>query len=470
MDKYYCVFDFIAKAIGYLDNVPSFDEYSCKNSSWHSKICDEIYDFIPEIYDKSHQEMIILKNSIVESEEMLENLEYLLEKFVKDNDEFKIIKLLQMLDESLEAVIKDRLRFIDEYIEMKSLNNNIDETGVLVLPFYRCSWQRNSRSSQHGYTINHYLQNIYCIMKYELKDLEIKNIVVDDSLFYHAKKDGVLKIGISPVTCEEVISEIKEYTDESGTQYFYLDGIENRNLIRSKVTNIVKKAKNMNIDILVFPEMLGFSEIYKDIRDLLSNNIIEKYSPLIVMPSIWENGRNACDVIIDDAALVITQAKQKPMIFNGKKEFIIPDRILYVIHTPLIGRICVLICKDMLILDYLDIILKQVQASLLIVPSFTTGSYDFQNAFDRCKAYDCDVVWINSCAAHHLNSSKISNFNCVGTVLKSGKQSNEKDNFPRGGNYCINDMKKCRDNICLFESEIALDKFSLFNDRKEELL
>lgn len=98
MDKHNYIFDFIAKAIGYLDNGLSFDEYSCKDSSWHSKICDEIYDFIPEIYDKKHQEVIILKNSIIESEEILENLEDLLKKFVKDNEKFKIIKLLQMLD------------------------------------------------------------------------------------------------------------------------------------------------------------------------------------------------------------------------------------------------------------------------------------------------------------------------------------------------------------------------------------
>lgn len=149
--------------------------------------------------------------------------------------------------------------------------------------------------------------------------------------------------------------------------------------------------------------------------------------------------------------------------FNNMIEYIIPDKKIYIIHAPGIGRTCIAICKDFLENQYLNFLLEDIKADLIIVPSFSTGSYDFTNQISKCKSYDTDVIWINSCSAKHLTNRKNKNFEIIGEILKSGKNSGEETFFKT--NNC---NKICDKGICIFENEIQLEynyERNIYNDK-----
>ena len=54
--------------------------------------------------------------------------------------------------------------------------------------------------------------------------------------------------------------------------------------------------------------------------------------------------------------------------------------------------------------------------TMIIVPSFSTGAYDFKTSFDLCAHDYCNVVWINSCSA--MVPEKAMNFENIGYVRK----------------------------------------------------
>ncbi|MBQ4378980.1 MAG: hypothetical protein II821_07285 [Treponema sp.] len=59
---------------------------------------------------------------------------------------------------------------------------------------------------------------------------------------------------------------------------------------------------------------------------------------------------------------------------------------------------------------------QQKLPSLIILPSFSTGSYDFRRSFDLCAHDDCNVAWINTCAA--IEKGKEQNFENIGYIRK----------------------------------------------------
>ena len=75
-----------------------------------------------------------------------------------------------------------------------------------------------------------------------------------------------------------------------------------------------------------------------------------------------------------------------------------------------------LICKDFLTTKYMEQLMRCFKLTLILVPSFSTGSYDFRQTLDLCAHDDCNVVWINTCAA--IEKGKEQNFEAIGAVRK----------------------------------------------------
>lgn len=162
--------------------------------------------------------------------------------------------------------------------------------------------------------------------------------------------------------------------------------------------------------------------------------------------------------------IVAKQLKQKPFPLTSEdgycryNEDIIPDHKIYVFHNKILGRMVISICKDFITIDYLRKLVDTLKATLILSPSFSTGSYDFSQVMRAGGYADVCSVWVNTCAASKLNGAKLKNFDTIGAFNLTGKNSYF-DFIPcKRDESCL--KKVCKDN-CLFTQEIPIDKFIL---------
>lgn len=228
------IFNIIATTISKIKD-KNYDQYFQKSDAWHRDCETDIQIQLPELY-KDNETLTVLPLTLTLSRDnvLLQKISNLIDTYFKADDICKIMKFLNVLDDALENILKNRYQFEDNFIEISSLNSNIDETDIIILPNVPCSWKRSSNGSQHGYKINHCLHNIYCIINSKLEGLCIKNIFLDESIFYHAKKSNKLNIACSPVTNQEIISQINEITDETGNCYFSIASIKKQRTSKRK--------------------------------------------------------------------------------------------------------------------------------------------------------------------------------------------------------------------------------------------
>ncbi len=400
--------------------------FSVSSSTLLDLFYKDVKENVPSLFDDGH---IIRLSGGFQVDNVISEAIELYKKCKSKRVIGEMIYLLKCLDESL----MQEFKFMRKKI-FDSLNSNHEETNIILLPYMRCDWQRSSRGHQHGYTLFHYLKNVYYVQKERMNHLELKNVILPLDIFHRMNEKHCITIGCCPITEKVTVKNVESF-EEEGFKYFEVKDLCNKDMIKENVLKLLEKARENEVDILVFPEMLGTKEVNDSVLNLLKENISYfEYSPLIILPSLWEKGHNNADIIIDEGDLTITQSKQNPVtLFSYGREYIKPDGILYVIHIPRIGRICVAICADFLNNEYLDILLKELKVSLLIVPSFSTGVYDFDNTVESCKKYDCSVIWLNSCSAIHLTEKD--KFDMVSIILKSGRNSGVKEVFPQNCNH-----------------------------------
>ena len=112
--------------------------------------------------------------------------------------------------------------------------------------------------------------------------------------------------------------------------------------------------------------------------------------------------------------------------------------------------------EDFMQNEYRRMILDVLKATLIIVPSFSTGNFDFRQVMGECRQYDCGVIWLNCCGAMHLEDAKKSNFKDIGYLQFSGKLTDSIGSMSiERQNRC--DKKTCKEN-CLFVCEVPLSE------------
>lgn len=185
------------------------------------------------------------------------------------------------------------------------------------------------------------------------------------------------------------------------------------------------------------------------------------YPQLLIFPSIWSNHTNTCMIAGMDGTQIGCQQKQNPYTFpmEGTEteaiEDLEPDNRILLFHIENIGRMAVLICKDFLLKNYRRIILDSLKGTLLAVPSFSTGSFDFEQVMHECCQYDCGVIWINCCSAMKLPNMKQTNFRNIGYIQFSGKLTDSVGRISVEGKKPCN-KKRCKKD-CLFINEITIE-------------
>lgn len=101
---------------------------------------------------------------------------------------------------------------------------------------------------------------------------------------------------------------------------------------------------------------------------------------------------------------------------------------------------------------YLEQLMRCFKLTLIVVPSFSTGSYDFRRSFDLCAHDDCNVVWINTCAA--IKKGKEANFESVGYVRKRVSRNDDESQMLSKMTICDGAFEGKCNHDCLFYETI----------------
>ena len=316
------------------------------------------------------------------TEEFFSNLQALIGRFTENGDYYAMLGLLQILDQSMALLLNEAIGEFEQESFSIVLNTNRESVGVGILPRCSCIWERKHRLVHRYNNLESFLYNILLIENSVLGELIDEHYFLKKDLFPRFGVRNAVKIAATPLRRERNFKV--KLSDKDKIQYFNI-AYENpsfeadNELIWKKIWS----AGENESDIVVFPELLGNAEtagyVAAKIKSLQPAEA-QKIPSLIILPSYWEKNRNVVTVM---------------------------DKI---------GRIAIMVCRDFLETEYMRQLMRCFKLTLIIVPSFSTGSYDFRRSFDLCAHEDCNVVWINTCAA--LIKGKEANFQDIGYVRK----------------------------------------------------
>ena len=351
-----------------------------------------------------------------------DNVEKLSVELKSSGDYFALMGLVQVFDEALEELLKDKISELQKNDFSVVLNTNRESTGIGLLPRCSCMWERKHRLAHSYNRMDCFLFNILLIENSILGDLIDKHFFLKNDSFPDLLSKRKLKIATTPLRVDRHFAF--ERFEEKSILYFRVVYDRNKfdednNLIWDK---IIAASKN-DCDIILFPELLGNPQTVSFVCDklkALSNGERQRMPSMIILPSFSENKRNTVAIVDREGNVICSQFKQNPFRDpkgnSGYLEDITSNKVVNIFHFEGIGRITILICKDFLTTKYMEQLMRCFKLTLIIVPSFSTGSYDFRRSFDLCAHDDCNVVWINACAA--FEEGKEENFKYIGYVRK----------------------------------------------------
>ena len=399
-----------------------FVKYSCVSPAEKARIYKVVQSGVKVLFNEGEQpEVRQLEPSDI-TESFLKSLQSLIEKLKNSRDYYALLGLLQIMDQSMTLLLENAITELESENFSIVLNTNRETVGVGILPRCSCIWERKHRLVHRYNNLESFLYNILLIENSVLGELIDEHYFLRKELFPRFKERNSVKIAATPLRLERNFKV--QLTDKDKVQYFNI-AYEN-STFESDNELVWKKiwtAAENESDIVVFPELLGNVETTDYVANKiksLSPDDAAKIPSLIVLPSYWEKNRNVVTVMDKFGNVICKQNKQNPFRkeFNGVGylEQISSNLVVNILHYEGIGRIAIMVCRDFLETEYMQQLMRCFKLTLIIVPSFSTGSYDFRRSFDLCAHEDCNVVWVNTCAA--LIKGKEANFQDVGYVRK----------------------------------------------------
>lgn len=433
-------------------DVKSLEEYMAISSELNERLNKFLANEFPELYST---ELKIYALYGEKGNLLLKKIEIFIEKCNKKKEYFPLIKLLGRLD----LKMSDYLVMIEACIiddEISGINDNIEKTGVQLLPRCECFWAHLNREKTASVNLNNFLKGFYFIEIGKIAPYEVRHHFLNPIAFQRAHKKKYLTIGITPFSSKAILTPKKNYS--SAYNSFEMDNISNSSELARIAEKVFSKARDMEVDILCFPEMIG----HKDITNALINKMPEildsetKCNPVLtVCPSHWENRSNRADILTESGDILCSQYKHRafPAPMDGKifREDLLGNQRIELIHCNGIGRIAVAICIDALTLPYLQLLWNILKVTLLLVPSFSTGYYDFLETFKGSGQYDCCVAWINSCSVGAIFDIDPKKLEIMGAIFKNGRRSSI-----RNGCYCFNQCSDYSDIVSISQCENCL--------------
>lgn len=318
-----------------------------------------------------------------------------------------------------EGVLAPGLRCMD------GLNSeeNRKKTNILLLPRYQCIWEGESRDEHHRIDINSLLQDSFYIEVVGGKVNEKYTVTAHflNPYFYDIcskeEETPFLSLAVSPVTNRVKIDDknCRKYveTDRGITQrWFAINGLYDEQTERA-VTQSVKAAvfkANENRDqVLVFPEMLGTESMKQDVIAFIKS-LQKKYLHFIIFPSIWKfdkdhKGQNTAYFIDSSGNEWFGQEKLRRFPLRDEQgriywEDIEEGKEIHLVYGRRYGCMAIAICRSELDQKIRDLLVKGLNAKLILCPSWSAGSsYEFETSFLTGAETTCNVAWCNTCSA-----------------------------------------------------------------------
>lgn len=400
-----------------------FVEYSCVSPAEKSRIYKVVWAEVPVLFQESGKGKCVRELSPENlTRDFLENLRSLIDRLKANDDYYALLGLLQILDQAMAPLLIGAIAEFEQENFSIVLNTNRESVGVGLLPRCSCVWERKHRLIHRYNNLESFLYNILLIENSVLGELIDKHYFLKDELFPRFKNRRAVKIAATPLRLER--HSKAQLIDKDKVLYYSItydssSFATDNELIWKKIWTAAENES----DIVVFPELLGNVEMEDFVAGkikALSPAEADKIPSLIILPSYWEKNRNVVTVMDKFGNVICKQNKQNPF----RKEFegvgyleqISSNLVVNILHYEGIGRIAIMVCRDFLETEYMQQLMRCFKLTLIIVPSFSTGSYDFRRSFDLCAHEDCNVVWVNTCAA--LVKGKEANFQDIGYVRK----------------------------------------------------
>lgn len=333
-----------------------------------------------------------------------------------------IMGLIQALDGTLANVLKGEVRRFQNQPYSDVLNSNRGDTGIGLLPRCDCAWASKSRMSYSYRRLDNYLKHFMVMEDRVLYDIKDRHIFLPSGFFEKFDVTKMLSVAATPITSNPNF-EIQK-TENKDFKVFSIKYDETMiDEDNELVWNKIIEAGEKGLELVVFPEMLGnykTEEYVSNKLKHLSEEERSKIPAMIVLPSVYYDNQNTSSVLDRNGNRLAKQYKQNPYVMNTEDgdfmEDIRGEEVINIFHYEGIGRFAILICKDFLTTRYMERIMRGFMLTMIIVPSFSTGAYDFKTSFDLCAHDYCNVVWINSCSA--MIPGKEMNFENIGYIRK----------------------------------------------------
>lgn len=365
---------------------------------------------------------------------------------------------------------------------MVKLNTNSDITKIELFPRYPCTWKKSK--VYNG--IKSIMQRYLYIDTNQNKEYKAQHYILKENPLSGKK---FLRIAVSPYTNAHVLG-IRDICNGKQQNVFQITGIGSDNLgdnvrdgyylnqqgMIDRLKACIQKASEQDIDILIFPEMLGSPAIVQE--GLLKMLELEYSTPefakpfMVLFPTVWAKNAEKCTNSLDigiagaiadgeGVSASFVQQKQNAYLkreesFSGKLEDITGNGIVNVLHIPALGRVVFPICADFLTDDYRKFLMEELNPSLILCPSFSQGFDEFIQSTALSGLNRCHIIWCNSCAAiHHYGEWSPEKFNyndicCAGIAGCNREYAPIKPTAECGG--------KCSKKYCLFYIDIPIEK------------
>lgn len=388
------------------------------------------------------------------TDEYVEKVSMLADYLMKTKDNNCIMGMLQALDGTLAEILRDEVLELQRKEFSKELNTNRKKTGIGLLPRCDCVWARKSRMSYSYRRIDNYLKHFMVMEDRVLYEIKDKHIFLPNNFFHKFDRTQRLFVAATPITAHANF-DIERREDDNFKVFsikYNKKAIEQDNML---VWEKILQAGESGSEIIVFPEMLGNCSMENYIRQKLEGLTEEERKQIpsmIVLPSVSYKGQNTSTVLDKYGKRLAKQYKQNPFVMNTAEgdfmEDILGHNKINIFHYEGIGRFAILICKDFLTTRYMERIMRGFMLTMIIVPSYSTGAYNFKTSFDLCAHDYCNVIWINSCSA--MTPEKKMNFENIGYIRKRISRYDDESE-------ALYEMKPCKglfegkcDNSCIY--------------------